>query len=104
MEDHENAAKASLLLFDADMRTMNNGRTGQVMDEPPQVMGRFLASAYNCGSGKTKGAMDRHGENWHAKVPAETQIYLKKFDAVWGWLHAQPQTVQSITIRGKDIL
>jgi len=104
MEDHENAAKASLLLFDADMRTMNNGRTGQVMDEPPQVMGRFLASAYNCGSGKTKGALDRHGENWHAKVPAETQIYLKKFDAVWGWLHAQPQTVRSITIRGNDIL
>ena len=103
MENHENAAKASLLLFDADMRIMNNGRTGQVTDES-QTIGRFLASAYNCGSGKTKGALDKHGENWRSKVPAETQVYLKKFDAVWEWLNAQPQTVQSITARGKDIL
>jgi hypothetical protein len=94
MEDHKNAAKASLLLFDADLRIVNNGKKEQLMDEP-QALGRFLASAYNCGSGKTRGAMDRHGENWHSNVPAETQIYLKKFDAVWEWLNLQPQTTLS---------
>jgi hypothetical protein len=99
MENHVNVAKASFLLFDADMRTMTNGRTGQIADNP-QSMGKFLASAYNCGSGRTKGAFDRHGEKWHANVPSETQIYLKKFDAVWEWLHDQPQTVRTITIRG----
>jgi len=90
MEDHENAAKASFLLFDADMRALNNGRKEQLMNDP-HALGRFLASAYNCGSGKTKGAMDRYGGNWSSRVPAETQIYLKKYDAVWDWLYRQPQ-------------
>jgi len=93
MDDHENAAKASFLLFDADMRALNNGRKEQLMNNP-QALGRFLASAYNCGSGKTKGAMDRYGGNWCSRVPAETQIYLKKYDAVWEWLHRQPLAMQ----------
>jgi hypothetical protein len=103
MENHENAAKASLLLFDADMRTMSNGKRDSVLAEP-QVLGRFLASSYNCGSGKTKGVMDRHGEDWHINVPAETQIYLKKFDAVWEWLHLQPQVAQTERRRTGDAL
>ena len=103
MEDHVNAAKSSLLLFDADLRVMTNGKKEQLMDDP-QALGRFLASAYNCGSGKTRSAMDRHGEYWYANVPAETQIYLKKFDAVWEWMNVQPQTVRTITIRGNDTL
>jgi len=89
MENHENAAKASFLLFDADMRALNNGRKDQIMNDP-RALGRFLASAYNCGAGRTKGAMDRHGGNWCSGVPAETQIYLKKYDVVWEWLHKQP--------------
>jgi len=93
MEDHENAAKASFLLFDADMRVLGDVRKEQLLNDP-HALGRFLASAYNCGSGKTRGAMNRHGENWSSGVPAETQIYLKKFDAVWQWLHLQPQAIQ----------
>ncbi len=89
MEDHENAAKASFLLFDADLRALNNGRKDQIMNDP-RALGRFLASAYNCGAGRTKGAMDRHGGNWCSGVPSETQIYLKKYDVVWEWLHRQP--------------
>lgn len=85
MEDHINAAKASFLLFDADMRALNNGRDEQLMNSP-EVLGRFLASAYNCGAGKTKNAMDRYGKNWTSRVPLETQIYLNKYDAVWDWL------------------
>ena len=93
MEDHENAAKASFLLFDADMRALSNGEKEQVLNEP-QALGRFLASAYNCGSGKTKGAMDRHGENWCSRVPDETQVYIKKYDAVWEWLHRPTQAIR----------
>jgi hypothetical protein len=89
MDDHENAAKASFLLFDADMRTLKSeGKYDPMRD--PYARGKCLASAYNCGSGKTKAAMDRYGENWPSRVPAETQIYLKKFDAVWNWLRAAP--------------
>jgi hypothetical protein len=93
MEDHENAAKASFLLFDADMRSLTNGAKEQILNEP-QALGRFLASAYNCGAGRTRGAMDRHGENWCDRVPDETQIYIKKYDAVWEWLHRQPQAIR----------
>lgn len=89
MENHENAAKASFLLFDADMRALNNGRKEQMMNDP-RALGRFLASAYNCGAGRTKGAMDRHRENWCSGLPAETQTYLNKYDLVWEWLHLQP--------------
>jgi hypothetical protein len=103
MEDHTNAAKASLLLFDADIRIINNGRTDRLTDNPQEI-GRLLASAYNCGSGKTRAAIERHGGKWNAKVPQETQIYLKKFDAVLGWLRAQPQTVRSLTVHGREIL
>ena len=95
MEDHENAAKASFLLFDADIRALNNGEKERVLNDP-SALGRFLASAYNCGAGKTRGAMDRHGENWCSRVPDETQIYIKKFDAVWEWLHRQPQALSDI--------
>jgi hypothetical protein len=103
MEDHRNAAKASLLLFDADMRIMNNGKTDNLTYDQ-QEMGRLLASAYNCGSGRTRGAYGKYGEKWNENIPAETQIYLKKFDAVWEWLRAKPQTVQSITVISREIL
>ena len=88
MEDHENAAKASFLLFDADMQVLNNGRREQIAGEQ-YGQGRFLASAYNCGSGRTRGAMEGFGDNWHFRVPGETQIYLKKYDVVWKWLRTR---------------
>ncbi len=89
MEDHVNAAKAAFLLFDADTRVLANGKKARLINEP-DAWGRFLASAYNCGSGRTRGAMDRNGDNWCRSVPAETQIYIKKYDAVREWLRLQP--------------
>lgn len=103
MEDHVNGAKASLLLFDADLRVVTNGKKDQLMDDS-QALGRFLASAYNCGSGKTRNAMDRYGESWFLNLPAETQIYLKKFDAVWDWMYLQPQTSISSNVRNGNKL
>lgn len=103
MEDHVNAAKASLLLFDADLRVVTNGKKDQLMEDP-QALGRFLAAAYNCGSGKTRSAMDRYGESWFLNLPAETQIYLKKFDAVWDWMYLQPQTSITSNIRNRNKL
>ncbi|MDR2018890.1 MAG: transglycosylase SLT domain-containing protein [Syntrophobacterales bacterium] len=85
MEDHENAAKASFLLFDSDICVLGNERVKNVK-AGGDTLGRFLASAYNCGSGRTRIAMDRYGYDWHLGLPAETQTYLKKFDVVWEWL------------------
>jgi len=93
MEDHENAAKASFLLFDADMCVLSNGKAESVRAEP-DTLGRFLASSYNCGSGRTRTAMDRYGPDWHLGVPMETQIYLKKFDVVWDWLYSEGRGIR----------
>lgn len=88
MEDHENAAKASFLLFDADMNVLADPRRQRLLDDPA-AMGRFLASAYNCGPGRTRGSMERHGDNWPSAVPSETQTYLQKFDAVLSWYRTE---------------
>jgi hypothetical protein len=93
MEDHVNAAKASFLLFDADMRVLEDGKKVELISDP-HGLGRFIASAYNCGSGKTKVTMDRYGQNWTARVPAETRIYLRKFASAWKWLHDRLQKVR----------
>ena len=84
MNDHENAAKASFLLFDADMNVLSDARRNRLLDDQAAT-GRFLASAYNCGPGRTRSSMERYGDNWASAVPAETQIYLRKFDAVLTW-------------------
>ena len=84
MTNHENAAKASFLLFDADMNVLSDARRSRLLDDPAAT-GRFLASAYNCGPGRTRSSMERYGDNWASAVPAETQIYLRKFDAVLTW-------------------
>ena len=93
MEDHENGAKASFLLFDADMCVLSNGRAQSVMAER-DALGRFLASAYNCGSGRTRTAMDKYGPDWPNGVPSETQIYLRKFDVVWEWLYTDAREIR----------
>lgn len=88
MEDHQNAAKASFLLFDADMHVLNETRKQRLLEDPP-ALGRFLASSYNCGPGRTRGSMERHGDNWTSAIPSETQIYLHKFDATLGWYRTE---------------
>ncbi len=89
MADHENAAKASFLLFDADMNVLSDARRSRLLDDP-SATGRFLASAYNCGPGRTRNCMERYGNNWASAVPAETQIYLRKFEAVLNWYRTGP--------------
>ncbi|MDD3846961.1 MAG: transglycosylase SLT domain-containing protein [Syntrophorhabdaceae bacterium] len=84
MENHENAAKASFLLFDADMTVLSDARKQRLLADPA-ALGRFLASAYNCGPGRTRNSMERYGDRWTSAVPAETRIYLHKFDAVLDW-------------------
>ncbi len=89
MTSHENAAKASFLLFDADMNVLSDTRRSRLLDDPAAT-GRFLASAYNCGPGRTRNSMERYGDNWASAVPTETKIYLRKFDAVLTWYRTGP--------------
>ncbi len=88
MEDHRNAAKASFLLFDADLYVLSDTRRQQLFEDPA-ALGRFLASAYNCGPGRTRTSMERHGSNWASAIPNETQTYLRKFDDTLSWYRTQ---------------
>ncbi|MRR08299.1 MAG: hypothetical protein EG828_15525 [Deltaproteobacteria bacterium] len=88
MEDHQNAAKASFLLFDADMYVLNDSRRQRLLEDPA-ALGRFLASAYNCGPGRTRGSMERHGDNWTSAIPSETRVYLNKFDTTLAWYRTE---------------
>jgi hypothetical protein len=83
MNNHLNAAKASLLLFDSDLRYLNQ-RVNLKRDKMSQ--GRYLASAYNCGAKRTAREIKSHKGFWEQKVPSETRFYLKKFSAVWNSL------------------
>ena len=81
-DDHTNAAKASLLLFDSDLASMprkwlaDRGKDGR-------SIGMYMAAAYNCGSTRVGKSARECKDQWTCRLPEETRVYLKKFDAVW---------------------
>lgn len=87
MENHHNAAKASLLLFDSDLSYLPL-KHRQFLKKNPMTMGKYLAAAYNGGSPRVAKAIRIHKANWETReLRPETQCYLKKFDATWKKLH-----------------
>lgn len=86
MDNHENAAMATFLLFDADLYVLKN--YGIDLKQNPEILRKFIASSYNCGAKRTAKTIKKYGENWINFLPFETQIYLKKFDFVWNFLNS----------------
>jgi hypothetical protein len=86
MENHHNAAKASLLLFDSDLSYLKNSHR-QFLKKNPQAMGKYLAAAYNGGSPRASNRIQVYKGSWESHVLPETQCYLKKFDATWKLLY-----------------
>ena len=80
--NHENAAKASLLLFDSDLNDLPGSYLRTIGDDV-QAVGRYLAAAYNCGSHRVERSLKACTGGWTCLLPEETKIYLRKFDAVW---------------------
>lgn len=80
--DHTNAAKASLLLFDSDLADLPRERLSAIRQNA-KATGMYLAAAYNCGSGKVQKSARLCGGEWTCRLPEETKIYLKKFHVVW---------------------
>ncbi|HEX8974444.1 MAG TPA: transglycosylase SLT domain-containing protein [Patescibacteria group bacterium] len=87
MENHRNAAKASLLLFDSDLSYLPV-RHRQFLRKHPEAMGKYLAAAYNGGASRAARAIRIYRGEWESHVLPETQCYLKKFNAVWKILHS----------------
>jgi hypothetical protein len=80
--DHVNAAKASLLLFDADLNSLSKDRLRAIRSDAREV-GRYLAAAYNCGAHRVGKSAKKCRNEWTCQLPEETKLYLKKFDVVW---------------------
>jgi hypothetical protein len=80
--NHENAAKASLLLFDSDLNDLP-GDYARAIGGDVQAVARYLAAAYNCGSHRVERSLKACTGGWTCLLPEETKIYLSKFDAVW---------------------
>ena len=80
--NHENAAKASLLLFDSDLNDLPGDYLRTIGDDA-EAVGRYLAAAYNCGSHRVERSRKACAGGWTCLLPEETKIYLKKFDVVW---------------------
>ncbi len=80
--DHLNAAKASLLLFDSDLADLSRDRLAAIRNNA-RAAGKYLAAAYNCGSGRVGKSAKKCGSEWACQLPEETKTYLKKFDVVW---------------------
>ena len=80
--DHVNAAKASLLLFDSDLADLSGNRLSALRKDG-RAAGKYLAAAYNCGSGRVEKSARTCGHEWGCRLPEETKIYLRKFDVVW---------------------
>jgi hypothetical protein len=80
--DHINAAKASLLLFDSDLASLPR-RLWSAARKDGRSVGMYLAAAYNCGPGRVETSARACKGQWTCLLPEETRVYLKKFDAVW---------------------
>jgi hypothetical protein len=82
---HVNAAKASLLLFDSDLKDLPDGYLRSIGTDV-RSLGRYLAAAYNCGSKRVERSVRNCTDGWTCHLPAETKNYLDKFDVVWDLL------------------
>jgi hypothetical protein len=80
--DHVNAAKASLLLFDSDLGDISQ-KWLLSLKRNVRAAGLYLAAAYNCGAKRVEKSAKECGNQWTCRLPEETKIYLKKFDVVW---------------------
>ena len=86
MDNHINAAKATLLLFDSDLSYLPKSHR-KFLKKHPEAMGKYLAAAYNGGPSKALRSIRKHAGAWEAHVLPETRTYLKEFEAVWKVLH-----------------
>ena len=84
--DHTNAAKASLLLLDSDLANLPK-KLSSAARKDGRLTGMYLAAAYNCGSGRVEKSARECKNHWTCRLPEETRVYLKKFEAVWNLRH-----------------
>ena len=81
--DHTNAAMAALLLFNSDLASLPR-KWSRAAGKDGRSIGTYLAAAYNCGPKRVERSARQCRSQWTCRLPEETRVYLKKFEAVWG--------------------
>lgn len=83
MNNHENAAKATLLLFDADLARLPHARRAWIVapKTDPHYAAVYLAAAYNGGAPRVVGAIAKGGA-WTKELRPQTRLYIIKLDLV----------------------
>lgn len=78
MNNHVNGAKASLLLFDADLRQLKADKREELLKDK-RALAEYLAIAYNSGARR---AVRAHLSGSQAHLPKETALYVLKLKKV----------------------
>lgn len=86
MQNHLNAAKASLLLFDSDLAVADLPLR-RALRANPNDLALYLAAAYNGGAGRAVKAIKKNGGGftngtWRNNLLPETRNYLEKIEEV----------------------
>ena len=89
-QDHLNAVKASIILFDSDISVGWKAKTKETCFVSSVMLERCLAASYNAGPGTLNKAIRKLGFNWSDDrlsrvkrgLKTETRMYLKKLESI----------------------
>lgn len=94
-QEHINAVKASIILFDQDIASAWKAKTKETCFSSSEMLEKCLAASYNAGPGTLNKAVRYLGSDWDIKVPGkiarlktETMYYLKKLTNIKKYLLA----------------
>lgn len=85
-QDHVNAVKASIVLFDSDIAAGWKAKTKDICGSSQDDLEKCLAASYNGGPGRLNKVVKKAGINWDNSKPTrilsglkrETMVYLQK--------------------------
>ena len=93
-QDHVNAVKASIVLFDSDISAGWKEKTKNICGSSQDDLEKCLAASYNAGPGRLNKVVRKAGDNWDNSKPAkvlsglkkETMFYLQKLASIKDFL------------------
>lgn len=80
MNEHTNAAQATMLLFDSDWARIKSPDYRRWLRAHPDELEDYLAAMYNCGCAWRR--IEQYGQQWREHLPSETKTYLVKLREV----------------------
>ena len=84
-QDHLNAVKASIILFDSDISFGWKAKTKETCFVSAEMLEKCLAASYNAGPGTLNKVIRKLGFNWdgvRSGLKTETKMYLKKLENI----------------------